>query len=198
MSASVGFGFAARSAQADMIWPDWQYPHCGTSPASQAFCTAAPTGVLPTPSIVVISFPTTELRGTMHERAAAPSTCTVHAPHKAAPHPNLVPVIPKMSRSAQSSGMSSGPSTWTRRPLIFIAGMPCLHRSFRRTVRARRCPFSNQLAELALSARRWIPSFAGIPRPRDERIRRKMHVDLGQSMAAVAHAVLYLLADLRE
>jgi hypothetical protein len=24
MSASVGFGFDARSAAADMIWPDWQ------------------------------------------------------------------------------------------------------------------------------------------------------------------------------
>ena len=22
-----------------MIWPDWQYPHCGTSSATQAFCT---------------------------------------------------------------------------------------------------------------------------------------------------------------
>ena len=36
MSASVGFGLAASSALADMIWPDWQYPHCGTSSASQA------------------------------------------------------------------------------------------------------------------------------------------------------------------
>jgi serine acetyltransferase len=29
-SASVGRGFFLRNATAVMIWPDWQYPHCGT------------------------------------------------------------------------------------------------------------------------------------------------------------------------
>jgi hypothetical protein len=36
MSASVGSGVLASSADADMIWPDWQYPHWGTSSAIQA------------------------------------------------------------------------------------------------------------------------------------------------------------------
>src|SRR5438094_8542315 len=39
MSASVGLGFLESSAAADMICPDWQYPHCGTSSSIQAFCT---------------------------------------------------------------------------------------------------------------------------------------------------------------
>ena len=40
MSLSVGFGFAFKSALAAMIMPDWQKPHCGTSIATQAFCSA--------------------------------------------------------------------------------------------------------------------------------------------------------------
>jgi hypothetical protein len=36
MSESLGFGLLTNSALADMIWPDWQYPHCGTSSSSQA------------------------------------------------------------------------------------------------------------------------------------------------------------------
>ena len=36
MSASLGLGLLVSNALADMIWPDWQYPHCGTSRASQA------------------------------------------------------------------------------------------------------------------------------------------------------------------
>ena len=36
ISASLGLGFFSRSAAADMIWPDWQYPHCTTSTLSHA------------------------------------------------------------------------------------------------------------------------------------------------------------------
>ena len=36
MSASLGCGFSARSAEACMICPTWQYPHCATLPAIQA------------------------------------------------------------------------------------------------------------------------------------------------------------------
>ena len=37
-----------------MIWPDWQYPHCGTSWSIQAFWILAPASVAPIPSIVVM------------------------------------------------------------------------------------------------------------------------------------------------
>jgi hypothetical protein len=47
MLLSVGFGVSFSSAAADMIWPDWQEPHCSTSSSSHAFCKAAPCGVRP-------------------------------------------------------------------------------------------------------------------------------------------------------
>src|SRR3954453_7893968 len=47
----------------------------------------------------------------MQERTASPLTCTVHAPHRAMPHPNLVPVIPSVSRNTHSSGISGLTST---------------------------------------------------------------------------------------
>ena len=34
----------------------------------------------------------TAATGSTQDRTAAPSTCTVHAPHAATPQPNLVPV----------------------------------------------------------------------------------------------------------
>ena len=52
-----------------------------------------------------------------------PSRCTVQAPHCAMPQPNFVPVIPKRSRSTQSSGMSAGASTVLLSPLIVSATM---------------------------------------------------------------------------
>jgi hypothetical protein len=110
MSASVGCGLCANSAAADMICPDWQYPHCGTFSATQAACTACGFPFCASPSIVTIDFPTTSFTGTLHERTAAPSTCTVHAPHAATPHPNFVPVNPTTSRIAHKSGISPGTS----------------------------------------------------------------------------------------
>src|SRR5262249_45935372 len=47
ISESVGCGLRASSAEADMIWPDWQYPHCTTSRSSQAFWILAPAAVAP-------------------------------------------------------------------------------------------------------------------------------------------------------
>ena len=61
--------------------------------------------------MVVMLACVTELAGVMHERRATPSMSTVHAPHWAMPHPNLVPLRSRLSRSAQRSGMSSGAST---------------------------------------------------------------------------------------
>src|SRR6266849_5190495 len=110
ISASLGLGFFESSATADMICPDWQYPHCGTSSSIQACCT----GWLPSaerPSIVVIFLPATLETGVMQERVASPLMCTVQAPQSAMPQPNFVPVMFRVSRKTQSSGMSGLTST---------------------------------------------------------------------------------------
>ena len=65
-------------------------------------------GLLARPSIVVTRFPFASATGSEHERTGSPSTWTVQAPHCAMPQPYFVPVSPTTSRSAQSSGMSSG------------------------------------------------------------------------------------------
>jgi hypothetical protein len=44
------------------------------------------------------------------DRIASPFLCTVHAPQRAIPQPNFVPVSPRMSRKYQSRGMSGSPS----------------------------------------------------------------------------------------
>src|SRR6266852_1977825 len=101
MSASVGSFFFASSATADMICPDWQYPHCGTSSAIHACCTGCePSAEMP--SIVVIFFPSMLDTGVMQLRVASPLICTVHAPHSAIPHPNFVPVMFRVSRNTHS------------------------------------------------------------------------------------------------
>src|SRR2546425_7222877 len=79
MSASEGCGFFASSAAAAMIWPDWQYPHCGTSSAIQARCTAC-ARFLERPSIVVTRLPATAATGSTQVRVATPSRWTVQAP----------------------------------------------------------------------------------------------------------------------
>src|SRR5438094_2873321 len=118
MSASVGWGCFANSAVADMIWPDWQYPHCTTSRANHACCTFLPAGVSPIASIVVMRLPVAALTGVTHERIGCPSRCTVQAPQSAMPQPNFVPVRPITSRSTQTSGMSGGTSTVWSLPLM--------------------------------------------------------------------------------
>src|SRR5882724_4801375 len=116
MLASVGAGLAARSAAADMICPDWQYPHCTTSSSAQARCR----GWSPradSPSMVVTFFPSAAESGVQQERLGAPSRWTVQAPHCATPQPYLVPVRPRRSRSTYSSGMSAGAFTSRISPL---------------------------------------------------------------------------------
>src|ERR1700730_11400978 len=84
ISASVGLGFFASSAAADMICPDWQYPHCGTSSSIQAFCTGCDAST-ESPSIVVIFF-----SGTPRDRRDARARCLsvdVHRARAAKRHP---------------------------------------------------------------------------------------------------------------
>src|SRR6185369_9688050 len=112
MSESLGLGLLASSALADMIWPDWQYPHCGTSSASHARWIFLPAGVVPIASMVVMRLPVAAETGVTQERVGCPLIWIVHAPHSPMPQPNLVPVMFSTSRSIHSSGMSAGTSTW--------------------------------------------------------------------------------------
>src|SRR5258705_346370 len=106
-----------RRAAADMIWPDWQYPHCTTSRSSHARCSALPCEVVQIASMVVTAPSPTLSIGVMHDRRGVPSTCTAHTPHSAIPQPNLVPVIPSTSRNTHSNGVSASTSTLCAVPL---------------------------------------------------------------------------------
>src|SRR5215510_935977 len=57
------------------------------------------------------------LAGVWQERTATPSRCTVQAPQRPAPQPNLVPVICSCSRMTHKSGVSSAVSTCRDCPL---------------------------------------------------------------------------------
>jgi hypothetical protein len=69
--------------------------------------------------MVVIFWPAAAEIGVMQERIASPFRCTVQAPHRAAPQPNLVPVMLRLSRSAQRMGVEGSASTCWSRPLMF-------------------------------------------------------------------------------
>src|SRR5437764_9185066 len=73
--------------------------------------------------MVVTFLPAACLTAVWQERTATPSRCTVQAPHRPAPQPNLVPVICSCSRMTQSSGVSLDASTDIFRPLILRLGM---------------------------------------------------------------------------
>src|SRR5688572_11633198 len=125
-SAAAGSGLRSSSATAAMIWPAWQYPHCGTSSSIQAFCTAwSPPA--PSPSMVVTCLPASAETGSRQERWAAPSTSTVQAPQKPPPQPNLVPVRRAWSRRYHRSGMSPSPANsrstaLTRKRMLTMLG----------------------------------------------------------------------------
>src|SRR3954451_17741328 len=56
-----------------------------------------------------------------HERTHLPSRGTVQAPHRPDPHPNLVPMSFRCSRTTHSSGVSGSASTLTALLLIVNA-----------------------------------------------------------------------------
>src|SRR6185436_9679201 len=76
----------------------------------------------------------------------SPFRCTVHAPQSAAPQPNLVPVMPSVSRSTQSSGVFGSTLTCLALPLTvrLIMNLPSLSRwsvsTVEREYPARRMP----------------------------------------------------------
>src|SRR6266852_4883267 len=61
--------------------------------------------------MVVTFFPATLETGVIQDRVISPLMCTVQAPQSAMPHPNFVPVMFKVSRRTQSSGISGLTST---------------------------------------------------------------------------------------
>src|SRR6218665_2102295 len=71
---------------------------------------------MPRPSSVVMLRPATPCAGITQDRAATPSTCTVHAPHCPSPQPYLGPLRPRSLRSRCSSVASRGTpaSAWAR------------------------------------------------------------------------------------
>src|SRR6266404_1462685 len=146
MSASVGCGLLARSAEADMIWPDWQYPHCTTSRSTQAFWILAPAAVVPIASIVVIAETPMLSIAVIQERVATPSTWTVQAPQSAIPHPNFVPVMPSTSRNTHKRGMSLSTSTVRSTPLTLIVVAIAISGLFACVCRLGRCPFGRPAA----------------------------------------------------
>src|SRR5437879_13113009 len=66
--------------------------------------------------MVVTCLPATRESGATQERMALPSRWTVHAPHRAIPQPNFVPVNPNESRITQSKGVEGSSSTVTEFP----------------------------------------------------------------------------------
>src|SRR5258706_13926445 len=94
---------------------------------SHADWTACPTRPC-NPSMGVTLRFATDASGSRHENVASPSRWTVHARQSVLPHPNFVPVMPRWSRSTQSTGVSEDASTETLLPLSwnrvmeFLAG----------------------------------------------------------------------------
>ena len=70
--ASLGRGVCASNAAACMIWPDWQYPHCGTCSATQACCTGCWSCGL-RPSMVVTFVPAAAASVIWQDRTGSPS-----------------------------------------------------------------------------------------------------------------------------
>src|SRR6476619_1088282 len=108
----VGFGLEASNSAAFMIWPDWQYPHCGVSSAIQAFCSGCDE-FGDRPSMVTTLAPSAAETGVEQERTALPFRCTVQAPQKPAPQPYFVPVSPAWSRMIHNNGVFGSASTET-------------------------------------------------------------------------------------
>src|SRR5690606_31767756 len=128
ISSREGWGRACNKAAARMICPDWQYPHCGTCSAIHAFCKGwSPFG--DRPSIVVTERPSALSSGVRQANTAAPSRCTVQAPHRPAPQPNFVPTRPRCSRNTHNSAVSGAACTSSSRPLIVRLAMLSLQDS---------------------------------------------------------------------
>src|ERR1043166_7393240 len=73
--------------------------------------------------MVVTFLPAAADSGVTQERTAAPSRCTVQAPHWAMPQPNFVPVMRSESRSTHKRGVSGAAATSRVVPLTVREAM---------------------------------------------------------------------------
>ena len=77
--------------------------------------------------MVVTCLPSVADMGSVHDRTARPSRCTVQAPQAAMPQPYFVPVRPSCSRSTQRSGISGSTSKACGVPLtVVVMAIPVL------------------------------------------------------------------------
>src|SRR5262249_45955406 len=67
-------------------------------------------GIRHSPSIVVMDLPPISETCVWHAYARLPSICTMHAPHRPVPQPNLVPVSLRPSRITHNNGVAGGAS----------------------------------------------------------------------------------------
>src|SRR5262249_8137452 len=160
------------------------------------FCTLAPTCVDPTPSMVVIARSPIEPTGSKQERTGSPSICTVHAPHRAMPQPNFVPVMPSTSRSTHKSGVSSATSTLCVFPftLRLMARASSLTDEHEQT---RRSPLLVRVEDVVLALYRHmacVPAIGG-SRVGYHLAGRDVMVELGVSPAACVRKPLAVLLD---
>src|SRR5688572_13254867 len=115
MSASVGCGLRSSRSTAVSTIPGVQIPHCAPPYSMNACCTACSSSSFATPSIVLISLPSTWATGTRQLLTIRPSTITVQAPHSPSPHPSFVPVSRNSSRNTSSNlaiGKTSSRCDW--------------------------------------------------------------------------------------
>src|SRR5438552_2723194 len=99
ISAAVGLGFLRSRDVPLMIIPGVQYPHWKAPTSRNASCNGWRRPSRSKPSMVVIRLPAAFDTGVMHDRTGSPSSRTVQAPHWPSPHPYLVPVRSRSSRS---------------------------------------------------------------------------------------------------
>src|SRR6478735_5073823 len=86
-------------------------------------------------SMVATLRPETADKGVWQERTAWLSRCTVQAPHRAAPQPNLVPVNPSSSRITQRRGVSGSASAETCLPFkLKLTLIACLLLAVQETI----------------------------------------------------------------
>src|SRR5947209_17819322 len=119
-SLTVGFGLRLNSATVAIIIPGGQYPHWKAEHSRNDCCTRLNSALTARPSMVCIFLEPTSLTSVMHERTAIPSTSTVHAPHCPSPHPGLVPVRCRSSRSTDGRDAARSPATSQSLPFTFI------------------------------------------------------------------------------
>ena len=111
ISASDGFAFRSSSSTVVARKPGVQNPHCWACASGRPAARGARRSPVAMPSTVTTSAPSACTASIRHERALAPSTSTVHEPHTPCPHPTLVPVSPRSSRSRSTSSLRGSTPT---------------------------------------------------------------------------------------